>query len=259
MNPKFVERYAVTAGMEEEIHSREDWETDAPSVFGLDCEMIETNEDNMALARVSVVELNSWVDGKIVKVLDVLVKSVQSKDYIVDCRTSITGLTAEEIMSKGIPLEAAKVKFKELLKPNSILIGHALDHDLLALGIRYTRVVDTAFLFAVPGNTETSMLTHSLAHLARCVLDKDTNRAENQGSHDSVEDATLAVEICRKLLCDPSWKKVTLPFILPREESGAKRKLMAGANPHLAKALAVRVAAADSTAKSAVRDLQFKR
>ncbi|GBG24388.1 Autophagy-related protein 18 [Hondaea fermentalgiana] len=104
--------------------------------------MIETTGNDMALARVSVVN----VQGR--TVLDVFVLPCEPT-YIVDCRTAITGLDKHDLVEKGVTVREAQRRFAGLCCPETVLMGHALDHDLLALGFRHDLVIDTSFLFPV--------------------------------------------------------------------------------------------------------------
>ena len=253
LHPMFTTRYTEQLAKLEEITSREEWEGDELHVIGMDCEMVQTVDDDMALARVSAVELKKSWRGKVEVVMDELIMPTTSKDYIVDTRPIITGLNKEDLVERGIPKADAKERFLRLLKPNTILVGHALDHDLLALGINYLRVVDTALLFLVEGSGDE--YTHSLSHLSRAILEEETDRKKREGTHDSVEDATLAVKIVQRILCEPALYDKTFPLALPKEEAGAKRRLQREVGAR-AQALAAKVEVAEWNLKNAMTTLR---
>lgn len=215
--------------------------------------MIKTAEDDMALARVSAVELSGDWKNKPRKILDQLVMPTTSTDYIIDTRTSITGLNAKQLEMRGVSKSDALSLFKNLLKPQTILIGHALEHDLLALGINFGRVIDTALLFSVEGKDKE--FTHSLAHVSSALLEQSTSRDERGGVHDSVEDAMLSVEIVREILLHPSLYNKTFPISLPAEQTAAKRRLQ---NELGAKAMLLsnRLQAAESSLRARINELK---
>lgn len=80
--------------------------------------------------------------------------------------------------------------FLKLVYRETILVGHSLENDLLALKICHSLVIDTAILYKHPRGA-----THktALRVLARKFLSK-----EIQGSgkgHDSIEDARATMEL----------------------------------------------------------------
>lgn len=251
-HPRYVELYVNQLAKCEEIPGNERKEGDPLHIIALDCEMIQTVEDDMALARVSAVEISESWDAPVKVVMDELVMPTSSKDYIVDTRTLITGLTVEDICARGITPIMAKDRFIQLIKPHTILMGHALDHDLLALGVKCAKVVDTAMLFTVLENSE---YTHSLAHLSNAFLNVSTSRNAREGVHDSVEDATLALKIVTTIVTTPALYAHNFPIALPKEESAAKRKL-ASALGVQAQVLSTRIQVSEGNIKLAVESLK---
>lgn len=256
-HPLYVQRFIQgLTGKTEEVFSREEWEGEKLHVLAMDCEMIETKDDDMALARVSVVELTDSWSSQPKQVIDDLVMPCSSVDFIVDVRPHITGLDMYKLQDKGISIEQARDKFKSLVRPHTIVVGHAVDHDLLALGIRLERVIDTALLFTVEGAEQER--THSLAYLSGALLgDQAVERSERGGLHDSVEDASLALGIVMRLMCDKKYRKLEFPVALPREESGAKRKLQAALEENFfqAKVLRGKIAVSQGNLQAKLRDL----
>jgi hypothetical protein len=199
-------------------------------ILALDCEMVQTTMDNMALARVSVVEIHDFPQNITpVVMLDRLVRPrfIPDKDFVTDTRFSITGLTPDELFisnssnrhNNALSWESARVLVRNLLMPNNntILVGHALHHDLLALGFsiddKKSMIIDTSLLFEVD-NCEAAEITHGLQYLCRIVLTPATTttstttnstsssvmeRTERGGTHDSIEDAKAALEIVQTL------------------------------------------------------------
>uniref|UniRef100_A0A7C9EVU6 Exonuclease domain-containing protein n=1 Tax=Opuntia streptacantha TaxID=393608 RepID=A0A7C9EVU6_OPUST len=86
---------------------------------------------------------------------------------------------------KDIQEEFLKLVFKE-----TILIGHSLENDLLALKISHDLVIDTAILYKHPRGHPYKT---ALRVLARRFLCKEIQDSGN--GHDSVEDARTAMEL----------------------------------------------------------------
>lgn len=165
--------------------------------LAFDCEMIETTGNDMALARVSVVD----VEGR--QVLDVFVLPCEPT-YIVDCRTRITGLCKDDLVEKGVTVREAQRRFAELCCAETVLMGHALDHDLLALGFRHDLVIDTSFLYPVLDITLTGPTfdrLHSLSYLSETVLGRSMDRSDRGGVHDSIEDSVNSLDLVKYLVC----------------------------------------------------------
>lgn len=227
-HPKFQSLYIDGLEKLEEVPSREEWEGDSLHVLAVDCEMVQTVDNDMALARVSVLELRKDWRNTPKMVLDELVMPCSSIDFIVDPRTQITGLVASQLATIGLSISQVRKRFTALLEPHTIIVGHALEHDLLAMEIRYNRVIDTALLFDVEGSDR---LTHSLQFLYNGIVgdgeeeNNNNGRARRGGTHDSVEDALMAFKIVQSVLCNASLYQHQFPIALPREEAGWKRRL----------------------------------
>lgn len=176
-------------------------------ILAIDCEMVKTYENDMDLARLSVVDAASHQ-----VVLD---EYVYPSSYILDSRESITGINESMLKEKGISFKECQIKFASLLHANTVIIGHSLDHDLAAIKVRHPHVLDTGFLFRVGESPEKEMktidglpYTHSLAYLAEVVLSKKTDRESRGGIHDSCEDALLTIQLVKELLN----RETSLPY-----------------------------------------------
>ncbi|KAH9260679.1 hypothetical protein BASA81_001146 [Batrachochytrium salamandrivorans] len=233
LHPKYQSLYVDGLEKMDEVPSRGEWEGDQLHVLAMDCEMIQTVDNDMALARISVVEVKRDWRNSPKMVLDELVMPTTSIDFIVDARTAITGLDANKVAATGLSIAQARKRFLALLEPHTIVVGHALEHDLLAMEVRYTRVIDTALLFDVEGNEQ---LTHGLAFLYSGIVGPDTangedGRAKRGGSHDSVEDAVMTFKIIQTLLCTPKLYGQDFPIILPREQAGWRKQMASQRGP----------------------------
>ena len=154
----------------------------APRMIGVDCEMCETDQDTRALVGVSVVD----VDGGIL--LKTLVKP---PGKIVDLKEDITGLKMKDFKGVKTTLADVQASLRDIVTPETILVGHGLVHDLKALKFDHLPVIDTAFLFSYKNLPRS---TPGLADLCKRLLSSEM-RAE--GKHDSVEDAKMALELAK--------------------------------------------------------------
>ena len=117
-----------------------------PSVFALDCEMVQTSE-GFELARVTVIRYNPQDDndneGHVVE-LDMLVKPRRN---ILNYLTKFSGITRHDLVDITTRLEDVQLRILKLVHKEDIIVGHSLENDLRALKLYHGCVVDTAILF----------------------------------------------------------------------------------------------------------------
>uniref|UniRef100_A0A673AK36 Exonuclease domain-containing protein n=1 Tax=Sphaeramia orbicularis TaxID=375764 RepID=A0A673AK36_9TELE len=149
-------------------------------VFALDCEMCYTKQ-GLELTRVTV------IDSELKVIYDTFVKP-ESK--VVDYNTRFSGVTEEDLENTTITLRDVQAVLLSMFSAESILVGHSLESDLLALKVIHSSVVDTAIVFPHRlGLPYKRALKNLMAdHLKRIIQD-------SVGGHDSSEDATACMEL----------------------------------------------------------------
>lgn len=108
-----------------------------PGVYALDCEMCYTAA-GLELARVTV------VDSALRVVLDTFVRPQR---LVVDHNTRFSGVTAAHLARTRVSLRDVQAALLRLFSADTILIGHSLHGDLLALKLVHGAVLDTSVLF----------------------------------------------------------------------------------------------------------------
>ncbi|PQE16307.1 RNA exonuclease 4 protein [Rutstroemia sp. NJR-2017a WRK4] len=154
--------------------------------ISIDCEMVGVggDEDRSVLARVSIVNFHGH------QIYDSFVRPLE---FVTDWRTHVSGISPKN-MSTARPFSDVQETVSSILK-GRILVGHAIKHDLAALGLSHPRrdIRDTSkysgFRKYAAGRTP------GLKKLAREVLGVEIQG----GEHSSVEDARATMLLFRRV------------------------------------------------------------
>lgn len=196
-------------------------------VIGLDCEMIETKTDPMALASVSIIRYNGASD-----VFYVYYPDEDVKKY----KFEYSGITKEKLESEGLPFEIVQNYIKSELFGKRI-VGHGLDNDFRALKIKVddsniwdtTRILDfMSYKKREIGKNKNGKaiyenilnargnkipMPRKLQNLAKEKLGRyiqlKTNAAGAPKGHNAVEDALASLDLYK-------WAEVNKPDTIPK-------------------------------------------
>ncbi|XP_077331269.1 RNA exonuclease 1 homolog [Lithobates pipiens] len=151
-----------------------------PGIFSVDCEMCYTTH-GLELTRVTVVSHSLQV------VYDTFVKP---DNEIIDYNTSSSGITEESLKNITTSIRDVQAIMLNLFSADTILIGHSLENDLIALKLIHDMVVDTSIVFPHRlGLPHKRALRYLIADYLRRIIQ------DNVAGHDSVEDATACMEL----------------------------------------------------------------
>ena len=192
------------------------WCANNPPAIAIDCEMCETKDpvtgakNPKALCRLSVV--NAVNPDEVL--IDTLVKPAWP---VIDYRTRINGIKKEHLDNVQFTMQHAQAFMTALCSNETVIIGHALHNDLIALQMDHHCNVDSALLFSVKDEPNA---TCSLKDLAMAVLKRDMPEV-----HDSVNDARVALLSIEGGYLDADGKPEPITRTFPVKKRGGSAEL----------------------------------
>ncbi|XP_077972095.1 uncharacterized protein LOC120338895 [Styela clava] len=154
-------------------------------IFTLDCEMSYT-VNGLELIRVSVLDTNCEL------IYDTLVKP---SGRVLDYNTRWSGITEDNMTNVKTTIRDVQAVFLSKFSADTILMGHSLESDLIALRIIHETVIDTSVVFP---HKRGFPYKRALRTLCSEFLGLVIQNMAGEG-HDSTEDASA----CMKLML---WK-----------------------------------------------------
>ncbi|KAF8404365.1 hypothetical protein HHK36_009248 [Tetracentron sinense] len=158
-------------------------------MLALDCEMCVTI-NGLELTRVTLVDV---------------------KDQLFSGLCRYSGITCEMLNGVTTTLKDIQEEFLKIVYKETILVGHSLENDLLALKISHDLVIDTAILYKHPRGAHYKT---ALRVLAKRFLSRDIQGSGN--GHDTFD--SLALELGPESGSPPSFMRKKLVTVL--SESG---------------------------------------
>ncbi|KAL1197025.1 Small RNA degrading nuclease 2 [Cardamine amara subsp. amara] len=163
-------------------------------MVAIDCEMVLCEDGSEAVVRVAAVDRDLKV------ILDEFVKPNQP---VVDYRTFITGLTADDLEKATLSVVDIQKKLQMFISEDTILVGQSLNHDLKVLKMDHARVIDTSLVFKYDyaGARKPPRLRRpSLNYLCKCILGYEVQKEGTP--HNCVDDAEAAMKLVVAILKD---------------------------------------------------------
>ena len=183
-------------------------------VLAIDCEMCDTVH-GLELTRFSC------VDGQGRVLLDTLVRP---DDDIVNYRSEFSGMNKEVLAGVTVTLAQVQAAFMRMLGAQTLVVGHSLENDLVALRLVHLRCVDTAYIYPHPRGPPWRRKLKLLAedHLRSRIQQGETALPGDDAArsrtaplgHDSIEDAVAALKLAKlKVAKGPDYavKKGSVP------------------------------------------------
>lgn len=154
-----------------------------PAVYSIDCEMCYTVV-GFELTRVSMVSHNCEV---------VYDRFVKPKGRVLDYNTKFSGVVKEDLINCTTTIEDVQRHLLRRISADTILVGHSLESDLVALKMVHDKVVDTSIVFPHRRGPPLKRALRNLMidHLGRIIQSADAV------GHDSTEDANACIELMR--------------------------------------------------------------
>jgi len=150
-------------------------------LVALDCEMVTTTKGT-ELARISITSERGEC------IYDELVKP---SNRIVDYCTKYSGITASMLEPVTKTVADVHSEISAFMDASTIIVGHGLENDLLAMEMIHSRCIDTALRYPASSPNH----KNKLRYLAQKYLDRKIQQSEH--GHNSHEDALAALDLVK--------------------------------------------------------------
>lgn len=151
-------------------------------LVSIDCEMVATDAGH-EVGRVSIVDQDYNV---------VYDKYVKPRGKVINFLKEYSGLD-EEKLSKGISFEQMKSDLSNIVGRKTVILGHSLESDLVALNFYHERIIDTSHVFLTKDNRRLRLKDLMMQYF---------NVRTQDHEHCSVEDARNCLKLLRYKLSE---------------------------------------------------------
>ncbi|KAK0062968.1 RNA exonuclease 1 [Biomphalaria pfeifferi] len=162
-------------------------------VYSLDCEMVYTKA-GLELARVTVVgeDCNTVYESL-----------VKPDTDVIDYNTRFSGITEANMKGVTTNLRGVQAVMLSLISDKTILIGHSLESDLVALKLIHSTVVDTSLVFPHRlGLPYKRALRNLMVDILQKIIQDDA------GGHDSKEDAAACMQLMQHKVKEDAKREI---------------------------------------------------
>jgi DNA polymerase III epsilon subunit-like protein len=161
-----------------------DWCKNLPPIVALDCEMCETTDPVTGVKDGSTLIRFSMVNGLNPKevIVDSLVNPLLP---ITNMRNQIHGIDEDALRNVQFTLRHAQALMMNTVSDRTVIVGHALHHDLKSLKFSHSCAVDTSYIYQVANEPGAAP---GLRDCAQQALNQQLSPL-----HDSVEDAQFSL------------------------------------------------------------------
>jgi len=189
--------------------------TENSPMVGLDCEMCQTTKGPQ-LTYVALIREDH----------EVIYKSyVKTKDPVTNYLTQFSGVYSHDLSTLTTSLADVQKAIREIIPKDCILVGHSLNHDLIALQMIHPYVIDTSVCYNLRGRGAKS----KLKLLTSIFLNQEIQTSDVEG-HCPEEDARASLELAQAKLQngrafgDVRYCQEALEEISPSENVGTKQE-----------------------------------
>ena len=144
---------------------------------------------------------------------------VRQERPVTDYLTEFSGMSAGLLDGVQTTLSDVQARLRDMLWRGSILVGHSLENDLRVLRLYHPRIIDTAVWYKTgeaKRRNKQSLLVLADRYLDRRIQCNGTGTGGDHGDHgggaghDSVEDATTALDLALRLLIRPPRRNMAV-------------------------------------------------
>lgn len=129
------------------------------------------------------------------------------KNKIINYKTECSGITSQILSNVSTTLSDVHDFLKKNFSKDTIIVGHSLESDFVAIQLIHENVIDTSIIYRRQGYP---IQKHGLKWLASGLLKKEIQNQSN--GHNSIEDAIASLELAQKKISSGNNKPQYISF-----------------------------------------------